>query len=190
MADLSPAVSLGSRLADSIIDLKKIVGEFNLEPGMRVADFGAGSGYFSIEMAKAVGDSGVVSAIDILDTSLETIRAKAYTEGLGNIQLVRANLEVVGSTFLADESQDLVLLASVLFQNDDKLGIIREAKRVLRPAGKLVVIDWQKGVGGFGPPDDYRISKETAISLVNQEGLVYEKDFFIDAYHFGMMFRK
>lgn len=190
MANLSPAVDLSSKLAAQVFDLKSIVSQFDLEPGMRVADLGTGSGYFAIEIAKAVQEGGVVTAVDILDSALETVRDRAYLSGLKNIQLVRANLEVVGSTFLADESQDFVLLANVLFQNDQKTEIIKEAKRVLRPGGKLAVVDWEKGVGGFGPPDEYRTPKNSVLGLVGQEGLTYEKDLIVDAYHFGMMFRK
>ena len=183
-------VSLSSKLSNQIFDLKSIVRQFGLQEGMRIADLGSGSGYFTIEIAKAVGEGGAVTAMDILDTALETVRARAISEGVKNIQLVRANLEIVGSTSLADDSQDFVLIKNVLFQNDGKLEIIKEAERVLRPAGKLVIIDWEKGAGGFGPPDEYRTPKESILVLANQEKFIYEKDISIDVYHFGMMFRK
>ena len=157
---------------------------------MRAADLGSGSGYFTVELAKAVGENGSVTAVDILDTALETVRSRTLEAGVKNVHLVRANLEVFGSTFLADDSQDFVLLANVLFQNDQKLGIFSEAKRILRPGGRLAVIDWEKGAGGFGPPDEYRTPKESILTLAGQEGFNYEKDVIIDAYHFGMLFRK
>jgi len=176
--------------SSQIFDLKDIVNQFGLGLGMKAADLGSGSGYFTIEMAKAVGEGGSVAAVDILDTALETVRGRASDAGVKNVQLVRANLEVIGSTFLADESQDFVLLANVLFQNDQKSDIIKEAKRILRPAGKLVMIDWEKGAGGLGPPEEYRISKKTVLELARQEELAYERDINVDAYHFGMMFQK
>lgn len=190
MNGLSPTVDLSSKLANQIFDLRSIVGQFGLEPGMRAADLGSGSGYFTVELAKAVGEGGSITAVDILDTALETVRGRANDAGVKNVQLVRANLEVFGSTFLTDDSQDFVLLANVLFQNDQKLGVIKEAKRILRPGGKMVVIDWEKGVGGLGPPDEYRTPKESILTLAGQEGLNYEKDISVDAYHFGMFFRK
>ncbi|MEK7659316.1 MAG: methyltransferase domain-containing protein [Patescibacteria group bacterium] len=190
MPGLSPSVNLSSGLASQIFDLKSIVNQFELEPGMRIADLGSGSGYFTVEMARVVGEVGQVMAVDILDTALETVRERASGAGIKNVQLVKANLEVIGSTFLADDSQDFVLLANVLFQNDQKLEIIKEAKRILRPVGKLVIVDWEKGVGGLGPPDEFRTPKESILGLASQEGLNYERDIIVDAYHFGMMFRK
>ncbi|MEK7579786.1 MAG: class I SAM-dependent methyltransferase [Patescibacteria group bacterium] len=187
---LSPAVNLNSKLVSHIFDLKKIAAQFDLAPGMKAADLGSGSGYFTVELARAVGETGSVTAVDILDFALETVRERAIGAGIKNVIFVRANLEIVGSTFLADDSQDFVLLANVLFQNDDKLGIIKEAKRILRPASKMVVIDWEKGKGGLGPPDEFRMPKESLLNLTSQEGFIYEKDIEVDAYHFGAMFRK
>lgn len=184
------ASNLSSGLPSQIFDIEEIVAQFELKPGMKVTDLGSGSGYFTLELAKAVGETGLVSAVDILDSSLETVRTKALEAGLKNIHLIKANLEVVGSTLLPDNSQDFVLIKNVLFQNDQKVMIIREAKRVLAPARKLVVIDWEKGSGGLGPPDEYRTPKESILGMINQESFIYEKSIVIDAYHFGMMFRK
>lgn len=176
--------------SNQIFDLKDIIGQFDLVPGMQAADFGTGSGFFTLEMAKIVAEKGRVSAVDILDTALETVKIKASSAGLKNIQLIKANLEIVGATGLAGDSQDFVLLKNVLFQNDQKLEIIKEAKRALKPSGRLVIIDWSAGAGGLGPPDEYRSSKENILELANQAGLTFQKDIIIDVYHFGMMFRK
>ena len=190
MENVLVGLDLSSKLTNQTFDLKNIVNQFEFAPGMKIADLGSGSGYFTIEMAKAIGDGGVVTAVDVLESALETVRVRAITADLKNIHLVRANLEVLGSTFLSDNSQDFVLIKNVLFQNDQKIGIIREAKRMLMPGRKLVIIDWEKGAGGLGPPDEYRTPKESILSLATQEDLTYEKEITIDVYHFGMMFRK
>ena len=98
------------------MDPERIAAGFGLTEGMRVADFGSGAGYFTIIMAKMVGDNGLVTAVDLMNFALETLRTKAKVEGLGNIQTVRSNLEVLGSSGLANDSQDVVLLANILFQ--------------------------------------------------------------------------
>ena len=190
MENVFVAFNLGSKLANQTFDLKDIINQFELGPGMKIADLGSGSGYFTIEMAKAIGDGGVVTAVDVLESALETLRVRGVSADVKNVHLVRANLEVLGSTFLSDNSQDFVLIKNVLFQNEQKIGIIREAKRILMPGRKLVKIDWEKGAGGLGPPDEYRTPKESILSLASQEGLTYEKEITVDAYHFGMMLRK
>ncbi len=168
--------------------------EFGLSPGMKVADFGSGAGYFTILMAKLVGKSGMVTALDVMATALESVRVKAKAAGLENILTTRANLEVLGSSGLSAESQDMVLLANILFQSNKKDLIFKEALRVLKKGGKLVVIDWKKGSlsgqGGFGPPEDLRTDPKSMKSIAAKEGLNFEKDIDAGSFHYGMAFRK
>ncbi len=172
------------------MDPQRIAGHFGVTPGMKIADFGSGAGYFTIILGKIVGENGVVSAIDIMDSALETLRAKAKAEGLRNIETVRSNLEIQGGSGLNNDSQDMVLLANILFQNPDKAPIIAEAKRVLKPNGNLIVIDWQKGTNGFGPPDNLRTSSEEMRQLVVGNGFQFANEIDAGNFHFGLIFRK
>lgn len=174
------------------MDPELIAAGFGLTEGMRVADFGSGAGYFTIIMAKKVGDSGSVTAIDLMNFALDTLRAKANAEGLGNIQTVRSNLEILGSSGLASDSQDVVLLANILFQNSNKAMILDEAKRVVKPGGALIVIDWRKGTGGFGPPDHLRTEEGAMKQLVLAGDNTLQFMATIDAgiFHYGLKFRK
>src|SRR3989344_4585783 len=168
-----------------------IVEGFSLEPGMKVADFGSGSGYFTILMAKKVGESGAVTALDIMESSLETVRAKALAVGLKNLQTTRANLEVLGGSALPDNSQNIVLLANILFQSPKKEQIIQEAKRVLMPGGLMIVIDWKKETnGGLGPPAELKIDKAELKSIIEKEGLTFVRDIDAGTFHFGFTFKK
>src|SRR3989338_92037 len=139
-----------------------IINEFGIMPGMSIGDFGSGAGYFTILMAERVGREGRVYALDIMESALDSVREKARAVGLENIEAIRTNLEVLGSSGLSDQSQDIVLLANILFQSEKKVEIIREAKRVLKDNGSLIIIDWKRGLpaqagaGGFGPPDSLR----------------------------------
>jgi len=167
-----------------------IVNEFGVREGMNVADFGSGAGYFTIIIAERVGKEGKVYALDIMETALDSVKEKARAAGLENIEAIRTNLEVLGSSGLADQSQDIVLLANILFQSDKKSDIVKEGKRVLKDNGSLIIIDWKKGAGGFGPPDSLRIDETAMLSLASGEGLVFDRSFNAGQFHFGMVFRK
>lgn len=157
---------------------------------MKIADFGSGSGYFTILIAKIVGESGLVTAVDIMETALDTVRAKTKSEGLKNIDTVKSDLEILGGSGLKDESQDMVLLANILFESSKKENIIRESRRVLKPNEQLIVIDWKKGVWGFGPPDNLRTDNQKMKEMVNGLGFEFSKDIDAGLFHYGMIFIK
>lgn len=172
------------------LDPLSIVAQFDLKDGMKVADFGSGGGYFTIYIAERVGSSGKVYALDILEEKLDNLRSKARSHGLENIETVRANLEVLGSSSLPDSSQDLVLLANVLFQSRKQEDIIREGARILKTKSEFIIIDWNKGMGGFGPPDDLRPSQESIKSLAEKQGLLFVRALNVGQFHFGLIFVK
>jgi len=167
-----------------------IVESFGLQPGMKVADFGSGSGYFTILIAKKVGENGVVTAVDIMENALETVRARASAGGLNNLQTIRADLEVLGGSGLMDNSQDVVLLANILFQSNKRPEIAREAKRVLASGGFLIFIDWKKGGGGLGPPEANRVDAQEIKSIFENEGLSFVREINAGAFHYGMVYKK
>lgn len=168
----------------------KIALEFGLKEGMNAADFGCGAGYFTVLMAKFVGETGKVTALDVQESPLDSVMVKAKAAGIENVQTVRSNLEVLGSSKLRDESQDIVLLANILFQSVKKELIIREAVRVTKKNGMLIIIDWEKGGNGFGPPDYLRLDEESMKSVAVGEGLIFERNIDAGAFHYGLIFRK
>lgn len=176
--------------AGGFMDPEKIVNSFGVEQGETVADFGSGSGYFAIPLAKKVHAKGKVYAVDILRDSLAIIDAKAARENLVNVILLQADLEKEKSTALEDGSVDWVIMANILFQLNNKSNIFREAKRVLKPAGKIIVIDWLPGKTAIGPSDSERISLEQVriFSLINN--LKEIKYWLPDPYHYGFIFIK
>jgi len=169
--------------------LKKIIEELDIKEGMEIADFGCGAGYFTISMAKAVGQRGKVYSLDVLKTALESVHSKAKVEGLLNIESIWSNLEVANGSKLENESMDLVLSANILFQSTQKAGIIKEAKRVLKSKGKMVIIEWRENQL-MGPSENLIISKNLAQDLVEKEGLKLEKEFPAGDNHWGIIFIK
>ena len=168
---------------------EKALEEFGIKEGMKIADFGCGAGYFAILTAKAVGETGIIYAVDVLKTALESVRSTAKAEGLLNIKTVWANLEIKGGSSLEDESVDIVLLANILFQSTKKAAIIKEARRVVKKGGKMIVIDWKKDQP-MGPPQDLIVSEDLIKDLAEKEGFRLERKFSAGDRHWGIIFVK
>ena len=170
------------------INPKEIISTLEIEMGMSVGDFGCGTGYFTFPLAERVGQTGRVYALDILKDKLETIESEAKILGLGNILPQRVNLETLGGSKLADSSLDWVFLVTMLFQNKDKEVIIKEAKRVLKPGGKILVIEWNKKDASFGPANNLRVAEDEISSLFQANGLALLREIKISDFHFGLIF--
>lgn len=176
--------------AGGFLDPGKIISEFGVTEGMSVADFGCGTGYFTILLGQKVGKDGKVYALDVQEPPLDSVRAKAKAAGLENIETVRANLEVLGGSRLPDNSQDMVLLANILFQSTKKAEIINESARVMKTGGRLIIIDWKRNAGGFGPPDELRTEQADMRALVPADKFSFQKDIDAGSFHYGMIFQK
>lgn len=177
-------------LAGAFLDTQRIVSSVGVVQGSHAADLGCGSGYITMALAKAVGKNGIVTAVDIMEEPLESVHTKAEAAGLMNVRVVRANLEVLGGTKIADASQDISAVVNVLFQSQKKEAILAEAVRMLKPRGKLLLVDWKKGVAGFGPPDSLRTDEATLTSLCVAAGVRLERAIDAGAYYTGLLFTK
>lgn len=172
------------------LDPYSVVNDFDINEGMKAADLGCGAGYFTILLAQRVGPAGKVYALDIVENALDNVRARANALGLNNVETVRTNLEILGGSGLPDGSQDFALLANILFQSNKKADIIREGRRILKNGGELVVIDWRRGGGGFGPPDNLRPDTSEIQALVEKESFMFERSINAGQFHFGLTFKK
>lgn len=137
-----------------------------LRYGEAVADIGAGTGYFAVPMAKAIGAEGTLYAVDAQPEMLEWIRKKMEAAALGNIELVHAE---ASATTLPDAACDLYFIANVWHELDDRQVVLREARRILKPSGRIAILDWRPDVERIaGPPLEHRLSTETAVDDLRQ----------------------
>ncbi len=158
----------------------------NIEHGMSVADIGAGSGYYTIEIAKKVG-GGRVFAVDVQKDILERIKNNAATIGLHNIEVVWANAEKIGGTKLREACVDRVIVSNVLFQIEKPEDFVLEMRRILKPNGKLLVVDWAEQ--GVASPKKI-VSKEAAQLLFEKGHFSLEESFDAGDHHYGLVFKK
>lgn len=179
-----------TKISSAFMDPKKIISSLGVERGDVAADMGAGAGYFAIPLAKAVVPRGKIYAVDVMPDSLELIKSKARIEGLENIEYIQADLEKENSTAIKDSSVNLVVIVNTLFQLKNKANIFREAKRILKPGGKLIIIDWLPGSSVMGPADTERVSLDQVRIAAMINGFKEIKQWLPDAYHYGFIFVK
>ena len=169
---------------------KTILNLVGIEPGTVVADFGAGSGAFALEAARRVSD-GKVYAIDVNKELLGKIKADARDEQLDSrIEVVWADIEAQNGTKLVDASADLVILSNVLFLADDKTSVAREANRILRPGGRVLILDWTDSFGGLGPTQSTVVSRDAALKLFQALGFALSKEIPAGDHHYAIVVRK
>lgn len=166
------------------------VGIFGIEPGMTVADFGAGSGHYVLEIAKRLEGAGHVYAIDVQKDLLARIRTEAHKHGFKNVETIWGDLEYVGGSKIADAHVDVVLISNLLFQLELKAPPIAEAKRILKRTGRLILIDWSESFGGMGPIKKHVVKKEQALALAEAGGFRLKREFSAGAHHYGLIFEK
>jgi len=167
-----------------------IVDQLEINVGMAVADFGCGAGFFSLPIAKKVGDEGKVYALDVLPDKLESVESQAKTLNLNNIITQRVNLEVLGGSKLEAESVDWVIMKDILFQNKGKDKILAEAKRILKKGGQTLVIEWNKEDTNIGPEKELRIFKETIVELARKNDWTINKEIEVGTFHYGLILKK
>lgn len=157
----------------------------------RVADLGCGSmAYFTMQAARQVGERGQVYAVDIQREVLSSVDSRARQAGLANVRTVWSDVEKLGATAIPPGSLDAALLVNTLFQLNDHASAIAEAARLLKPGGKLLVVDWKSIGAPFGPPSERRVSPGRIRELAVAAGFTLAEEFEAGPYHFGQTYTK
>lgn len=118
-------------------DPVETLGPFGLGPGMTALDLGCGTGTFSVEMARLVGQEGTVHAVDLQAEMIERAQARVEAAGLSN--RVRFHQSGAYQIPLADDSVDVAVLIATLTEIPDRLLALNELRRVLKPGGRLAI---------------------------------------------------
>lgn len=176
---------------NELINAKEFLAKVGISEGMRVGDLGCGArGYFALQAAKMVGKRGLVYAVDILQSALEGVMGNARLLGIDNLKTVWADLAKYKATKIPAGSLDFALLINILFQADKDDDIIKEAVRLIKPNGKLVICDWKKTSAPFGPLVKYRPDPEELKRVLDEFGWATKKEFEAGPYHFALIFEK
>jgi predicted methyltransferase len=126
----------------------QIMDALSIADGARVADIGAGAGWFTIRLARRVGPNGIVYAQDVQRQMLEAVRRRVNREGLRNVQV---RLGQGSLPNLPQGALDAVLVVDVYPEVDDRVTLLRNLATALKPNGRIGVVNYKPGRGGPGP---------------------------------------
>ncbi len=166
-------------------DPKQVINELPLKEDMMAADFGCGSGGWTMPLAKRLKE-GVVFAIDILQGPLSVLEGKLSQEEIANVKVMKENIEKGVS--IKDKRVDLVLMTNLLFQLEDKEKALEEAKRVLVKEGMLIITEWSPD----SPlsPKVKKMSEEEVKNLAEKFNFKLKEEFQAGMYQFGFIYKK
>ena len=170
-------------------DPRTNVMRFGITEGMCIADFGSGSGHYTRAAAEAVGDSGKVYAIDIQRALLNNVKDISRPTRK-NIEVLWGNVEKPRGSKLSNASVDGVIIANALFQFEDRNAALVEAYRVLKPKGRLFLVDWSDSFGGIGPQQEDLESAGVARTRAEETGFSFIRNIEAGEHHYGLIFRK
>ncbi len=120
----------------------QVIQSLGIQPGDRVADVGSGEGYFTFRLSKAVGQNGKVYAVDIDEDRNQYVENKAREEGYKNIEII---VPKVHDPLLPESGVNMIFTSNTYHHLEDRTHYFLNAKKYLRPNGRVVVIDFRKG---------------------------------------------
>jgi protein-L-isoaspartate O-methyltransferase len=140
----------------------KAIAALDIPAGAAVADVGAGSGYYTVRLAKVVGPTGRVVATDLQPGMLALIREKVAREKLSNVEIVQGRAD---DPVLPGAAFDLILMVDVYHELASPQVFVRKLKEALKPDGRLVLIEFRLE----DPRVPIREEHKMSVSQVRQE---------------------
>ncbi len=151
---------------------QKALAALELHPGMFVADVGAGTGFYSIRIAKRIAPTGIVYANDIQAGMLDRLRENASTQGISNIRTV---LGTASDARLPTGKLDLVILVDVYHEFSQPQRMLDSIRAALKPGGRLVLLEYRKEDPNVPILPEHKMSVSEVKAEVVPEGYRFEK---------------
>jgi|SRR3989344_6303930 len=177
-------------LPSRFVSPERVIAQFGVADGMHIADFGCGSGHFTLAAAARAKESGKVYAIDIQQDLLGKLKNVARAARLNNIEIVWGDIEQPRGSTLPDKSMQAVLLTNILFQLKHKDEAIAEIKRVLSSGGRVLLVDWRGSFGNMGPREEDVVTEDAAMEKFENAGFRLVGRISMNGYHYGLIFKK
>jgi ubiquinone/menaquinone biosynthesis C-methylase UbiE len=159
-----------ARVASLKID--EVVAALHLKPGQSVADIGAGPGLFEGALARGVGPSGRVFAVEIDAGFFPEIKKRADQAGVTNVQTVLGKF----TDPALPANVDMALFHDVLHHVEDRAGYLKTLARYLTPSGRIAVIDYEGSAGPHKDQSELQVTREQLATWMKAGGLTQVDD--------------
>ncbi len=173
------------RSSFEFIDRERFFREVPLKKSTVFLDLGCGRGEYTIPIAQAIGPEGKVYGVDAWAEGLAELNERASSLGLTNIETLAA--DVNRGIPLRDQMVDVAFMATVLHDLlRDNTGevVLRGAARVLKPKGKLVIVEYKKIETPSGPPVSMRLSEQELGEITARFGFSMDRVSEVGPYHY------
>lgn len=165
-----------------------IMDALGIADGSVVADMGAGGGWFTIRLARRVGPNGLVYAQDIQEQMIDAINRRIQRENLRNVRTVLGT----ATDPRLPTGLDAVLIVNSFHEMDEKpeviLALLRNIAGVLKPQGRVGIVDFTPGDGGPGPSSEERIDEGKVVATAAAAGLRLQHRELVPPYQFLLVF--
>jgi len=161
-----------------------LFGRVGLRRGEVLADLGCGTGFFALPAAKSVGKQGRVLAVDKTPEMLNVLREKLKGVGTDNIEVIQADIL---STGIEKGTVDVAFMANTF--HDVREGSLKEVERMLRPSGRLVILDWKNVPTQAGPLLEARLSPEGVTAILKGRRWRIAEQFDMGSTHYVVVAR-
>jgi ubiquinone/menaquinone biosynthesis C-methylase UbiE len=146
----------------------QIMDALGIADGSVVADIGAGSGWFTTRLARRVGPQGIVYAEDVQKEMMAAISRRVGREGFNNVK------PVLGSDkdpHLSPASLDAALMVDAYHEVEDRVSMLSNLAKALKPQGRLGIVDFKLDGTGPGPAPEERVSPDVVVNDAKKAGL-------------------
>lgn len=147
-----------------------LVGALGLRAGDVVADVGAGTGYFTFRLARAVGPQGKVLALDVDDRFFALLRGRPEFKSAANVVLRKVPTNAPG---LADAEVDVIFICNTYHHLEARPAWLAAARRALKPGGRIINVDFKDGLLPVGPPAAHKVPEAHVRAELDAAGFTY-----------------
>jgi cyclopropane fatty-acyl-phospholipid synthase-like methyltransferase len=163
----------------------EVITALGLKEGEVIADIGAGSGYFTFRFAHHVGEKGRVFAVDVSPDMILFMNRRIRDLKLKNVTTI---LAAPDDPFLADASVDRIFICEVWHHIENQQSYLALLKRMLKPGGQVIMVDFQKRELPIGPPVSMKIAREDLLRQMESAGFYLVREHSFLPYQYFLVF--